>query len=75
MPTMEPLCCLKRLKKADSTKTPDIIAALESMKDYQGVNANYTFSGKKHHAIGTDGLGLFQYVKNGDNIQLVPYKK
>lgn len=33
------------------------------MKDYQGVNAIYTFSDKKHHAIGTDGLGLFQYVK------------
>ncbi|MGG1596778.1 ABC transporter substrate-binding protein [Paenibacillus naphthalenovorans] len=63
------------MKKADSTKTPDIIAALESMKDYQGVNAIYTFSDKKHHAIGTDGLGLFQYVKNGDDIQMVPYQQ
>lgn len=63
------------IKRADSHKSEDIIKALESIQDYIGVNATYTFSDKKHHAIGEDGVGLFQYVKENGEIKLVPYEK
>jgi branched-chain amino acid transport system substrate-binding protein len=62
------------IKNADSTKSEDIIKSLESIKDYKGVNATYSFSEQKHHAISEDALNLFEYVKEGDDIKLVPYK-
>jgi branched-chain amino acid transport system substrate-binding protein len=63
------------IKRADSTDSNKIIKELEGIKDFKGVNATYSFSEKKHHAIDTDGIDLFEYVKEGSNINLVPYKK
>ncbi|KLT16014.1 amino acid-binding protein [Neobacillus vireti] len=62
------------IKNAKSTKSEDIIKSLESIKDYKGVNATYSFSGQKHHAISEEALNLFKYVKEGKDIKLVPYK-
>jgi branched-chain amino acid transport system substrate-binding protein len=62
------------IKNADSTKSEDIIKSLESIKDYKGVNASYSFSAQQHHAISEDALNLFEYVKEGEDIKLVPYK-
>jgi len=63
------------LKNAESTKSEDIIKALESIQDFKGVNATYSFSETKHHAISEEALDLFEYVKEGDKIKLAPYKK
>jgi branched-chain amino acid transport system substrate-binding protein len=62
------------IKNAKSTKSEDIIKSLESIKGYKGVNATYSFSGQKHHAISEEALSLFEYVKEGEDIKLVPYK-
>jgi branched-chain amino acid transport system substrate-binding protein len=62
------------IKRANNTESSEIIKAMESIKNFKGVNAIYSFSETKHHAIGTDGLGLFEYVKDGDTIKLVPYQ-
>ena len=61
------------IKNADSLKSEDIIKSLESIKDYKGVNATYTFNEQKHHAVTEDAIGLFKYVKEGDEFQPVPY--
>ncbi|MFE4523753.1 ABC transporter substrate-binding protein [Cytobacillus firmus] len=62
------------IKNAESTKSEDIIKALESISDFKGVNATYTFSEQKHHAIAEEALNLFEYVKEGEDIKLAPYK-
>jgi len=62
------------IKNAESTKSEDIIKSLESIKDFKGVNATYSFSEQKHHAIAEEALDLFEYVKEGDKIKLVPYE-
>ncbi|PLR78625.1 amino acid-binding protein [Bacillus sp. V3-13] len=62
------------IKNADSTKPEDIIKSLESIEDFKGTNSTYFFNKDKHHAISEDGVGLFQYVKEGNEIKLVPYQ-
>ncbi|WP_206514615.1 ABC transporter substrate-binding protein [Brevibacillus marinus] len=63
------------IKRANSTESANVIEAMESMQDFKGVNAVYSFSAQKHHAIGTDAVGLFEYVKEGEQIKLVPYQE
>lgn len=61
------------MKNAKSLNSEDIIEALESIKDFKGVNATYSFSEQKHHAIEESSLSLFEYVKEGDKIVLKKY--
>ena len=58
------------IRLANSTDPKAVIAAIESIKDYQGVNTAYTFSKERHHGIETDGVKVFEYVKKGDKIRL-----
>ena len=51
------------IRRAKSTDPKKIIAAIESIKKFQGVNALYSFSPKRHHAIEPDDLAMFEYVK------------
>ncbi|KIL45403.1 ABC transporter substrate-binding protein [Jeotgalibacillus soli] len=63
------------IKNADSTESSKIIEAMENIQNLNGVNASYSFSETKHHAIDIEHIGLFEYVKEGDEIILVPYEK
>lgn len=58
------------IRRADSTKPEDIIAAIETIKDYPAVNGVYSFSKDRHHALGADSVKMFKYVKDGENIRL-----
>jgi len=60
------------IRRAGSTDPKAIIAAIESIEDYEGVNAIYSFSADRHHGIDTDGVKVFEYVKDGDKIRLQP---
>ncbi|EHA16375.1 ABC transporter substrate-binding protein [Halomonas sp. HAL1] len=60
------------IRLAESTVPNDIIAAIESIQDYEGVNAVYSFANDRHHAIEADGVEVFEYVQEGDSYPLVP---
>ncbi|QKS26755.1 ABC transporter substrate-binding protein [Vreelandella titanicae] len=60
------------IRLAESTDPNDIIAAIESIQDYEGVNAVYSFANDRHHAIEADGVEVFEYVQEGDSYPLVP---
>jgi len=60
------------IRIANSTKPKDIIAAIESIKGYEGVNAIYNFSKDRHHGIETDGVKVFEYVQKNGKIRLEP---
>ncbi len=60
------------IRIAESTAPNDIIAAIESIQDYEGVNAVYSFANDRHHAIEADGVEVFEYVLEGDSYPLVP---
>lgn len=60
------------IRIANSTDPKKIVEAIESIKDYQGVNTVYSFSKDRHHGIETDGVKVFEYVKKGDAIRLEP---
>lgn len=59
------------IRRAKSTDPQKIIQAIESIKNLQGVNAQYTFTAQRHHGIGEDGIGVFEYAKVGDKVKLV----
>jgi len=58
------------IRLANSTDPKAINKAIESLKNYRGVNAMYSFSADKHHAIVEKDLGIFEYKKVGDGINL-----
>ncbi|PMR74809.1 amino acid-binding protein [Billgrantia endophytica] len=60
------------IRRAESTDPDAIIEGIESIRDYEGVNAVYNFSSDRHHAIEANGVEVFQYVKRGDDYPLVP---
>jgi branched-chain amino acid transport system substrate-binding protein len=60
------------IRLANSSDPKAIIAAIESIKDFQGVNTTYNFSKDRHHGIETDGVKVFEYVKKDDRIRLQP---
>ena len=51
------------IRRAKSTDPKKIIKAIESIRKFQGVNALYSFSPQRHHAIEPDDLAMFEYVK------------
>lgn len=60
------------IRRANSTKPKDIISSIESIKDYQGVNAIYSFSKDKHHGVESDAVRVFKYEKEGNAVKLKP---
>ncbi|GLK96091.1 amino acid-binding protein [Achromobacter xylosoxidans] len=60
------------IRQANSTDPKAVIAAIESIKDFPGVNTTYNFSKDRHHGIETDGVKVFEYVKKDDKVRLQP---
>ncbi|MHB1011847.1 MAG: ABC transporter substrate-binding protein [Desulfobacteria bacterium] len=58
------------IRRAKSTDPKKIIKAIESIRKFQGVNAVYSFSPQRHHAIEPDDLAMFEYVKTPKGIKL-----
>jgi branched-chain amino acid transport system substrate-binding protein len=59
---------LQAMDRAASLKTEAIIAELESGKPFPAARTTYTFSASRHHAVTADMLGIYEYVKAGDQI-------
>lgn len=58
------------IKRANSTDPKAIAAAIEGIQGLRGVNANYSFSPTKHHAIAPEDVAIFEYAKAADKIAL-----
>ncbi|HYG85405.1 MAG TPA: ABC transporter substrate-binding protein [Azospirillum sp.] len=58
------------ISRAKSTDPKAIAAAIEGIQGLRGVNAVYSFSPAKHHAISPEDLAMFEYVKAGDKAKL-----
>lgn len=64
------LLLAEAFRTANSTEAQAVIKAIEGISDFKGANGNYTFSSEKHHAITAIDLGIFEYVKRGDQLAL-----
>ena len=62
------------IKRANSTDPKVIATAIEGIQGLRGVNATYSFSATKHHAIAPEDVAIFEYVKTGDKIGLTIVK-
>lgn len=62
------------IRKANSTEPQAVIKAIEAVRDLRGVNAVYSFTPERHHAITEKDLAIFEYAKAGDKLQLQPAK-
>ncbi|QCO06344.1 ABC transporter substrate-binding protein [Azospirillum argentinense] len=62
------------IKRANSTDPKAIATAIEGIQGLRGVNATYSFSATKHHAIAPEDVAIFEYVKSGDKIGLTIVK-
>lgn len=58
------------LKRANSTDPAAVNKAIEGINGLRGVNAVYSFSPTKHHAITEQDVSVFEYVKAGDKSTL-----
>jgi branched-chain amino acid transport system substrate-binding protein len=58
------------VRRAGATDPKGIQEAMESIQGYRGVNAVYSFSSEKHHAIAVSDLAIFEYVKKDSGIKL-----
>lgn len=58
------------IKRANSTEPKAVIDAIQGLRDLRGVNAVYSFSAERHHAITEKDLAIFEYAKTGDKAQL-----
>lgn len=61
---------LEGFRRADSTDPDAVIAAIETIQDYEGANAVYSFSADRHHAIDPDGVKVFEYRERDGDIVL-----
>jgi branched-chain amino acid transport system substrate-binding protein len=64
------LILFEGIRRANSSDPKAILAAIENIKDYRGVNGVYSFSAEKHHGVTEKDLAIFQYVKTGDKAKL-----
>lgn len=62
------------IRRANATDAKSITAAIESIQGLRGVNATYSFSPTKHHAIAPDDVAMFEYTKAGEKIALTIVK-
>lgn len=58
------------IRLANSTDPKAINKAIEGIKDFRSVNASYSFTPDRHHAVTDKDLSKFEYVKVGDQIKL-----
>ena len=58
------------IRLANSNDPKAIAKAIESIKDFRGVNALYSFTPERHNAITEKDLAMFEYKKVGDKIKL-----
>jgi branched-chain amino acid transport system substrate-binding protein len=58
------------IRLAGSTGPEAITKAIEGIKNFRGVNAVYSFSPDKHHAVAPDDLAMFEYVMSGGSAKL-----
>jgi branched-chain amino acid transport system substrate-binding protein len=58
------------IRRAGSTDRAKVIAAMESIRDFPGVNTIYSFSAERHHGIGPESLSMLRVVKKGDRLGL-----
>lgn len=58
------------IRIANSTDPNAINKAIEGIKDFRSVNASYSFTVDRHHAVTEKDLANFEYVKIGDQIKL-----
>jgi branched-chain amino acid transport system substrate-binding protein len=56
------------IKRANSTDKAAIVAELQKLQDFKGVNATYSFSETNHTGIQPQHLSFFEYVKEGDKL-------
>ncbi|XAH22380.1 ABC transporter substrate-binding protein [Xylophilus sp. GW821-FHT01B05] len=61
---------LEGIKRANSSDPVAINKAIEGINGLRGVNASYSFSATKHHAVTEQDVAVFEYVKVGDKPQL-----
>jgi branched-chain amino acid transport system substrate-binding protein len=64
------LVLFEGIRLANSTDAKAINKAIESIKEYRGVNALYFFSPEKHHGVTEKDLAIFQYIKVDGKIKL-----
>jgi len=64
------LVLFEGIRLANSIDPKAIAKAIESIKEYRGVNGLYFFSPDKHHGVTEKDLAIFQYVKTGERIRL-----
>ena len=62
------------MDRAKSLDTKDIVAELESGKPFPAARLDYSFSKTRHHAVVPEMLGVYEYVKDGNNIAIKPAK-
>ncbi len=58
------------MRRANSTDTPKVIAAIEGLKNWPGVNTVYSFSAQRHHGIAAENLAMLRVVKRGERLAL-----
>ena len=62
------------MDRAKSLDTKDVVAELESGKPFPAARLDYSFSKTRHHAVVPEMLGVYEYVKDGNNIAIKPAK-
>lgn len=58
------------IRRANSTDPKAIVKAIEGIQGFRGVNAVYSFTPDRHHAITEQDLSIFEFVKSGDKMRL-----
>jgi len=58
------------MRRANSTEPAKVIAAIESLTDFPGVNAVYSFSPQRHHGLRPESLSMLRVVKKVDRLGL-----
>jgi branched-chain amino acid transport system substrate-binding protein len=62
------------MRRANSDEPQKIIAGIESIKNWPGVNTVYNFSAQRHHGITEESLTMLKVVKKGDKLALEIFK-
>ena len=62
------------MDRAKTLETKDVVAELESGKSFPAARLDYNFSKARHHAVVPEMLGVYEYVKDGNNIVMKAVK-
>ena len=62
------------MDRAKTLDTKDVVAELESGKSFPAARLDYNFSKARHHAVVPEMLGVYEYVKDGNNIVMKAVK-